>query len=135
MRISDWSSDVCSSDLRVSDPTGTLRACGACMSKRYWRGPAVLPGTRVGPIPAENAVQNATGPAAPPPRRVLLVTGMSGAGKTTALKALEAVGFVAIDNLPLVLPIGRASCRERVCQSDTDSGGDGLLQQKTREKH
>src|SRR3546814_4899020 len=73
------------------------------MSKRYWRGPAVLPGTRVGPIPAENAVQNATGPAAPPPRRVLLVTGMSGAGKTTALKALEDVGFEAIDNLPLVL--------------------------------
>src|SRR3546814_18352235 len=28
---------------------------------------------------------------------------MSGAGKTTALKALEDVGFEAIDNLPLVL--------------------------------
>ncbi|MBI3710158.1 MAG: RNase adaptor protein RapZ, partial [Proteobacteria bacterium] len=36
-------------------------------------------------------------------RRVVLVTGMSGAGKTTALKALEDGGFEAVDNLPLSL--------------------------------
>jgi len=35
--------------------------------------------------------------------RVLLVTGMSGAGRTTALKALEDLGFEAIDNVPLAL--------------------------------
>lgn len=34
-------------------------------------------------------------------RRVLLVTGLSGAGRTTALHALEDFGFEAIDNLPL----------------------------------
>ena len=34
---------------------------------------------------------------------VLLITGMSGAGKTTALKALEDLGFECIDNLPLRL--------------------------------
>ncbi len=34
---------------------------------------------------------------------VLLVTGMSGAGKSTALKALEDLGYEAIDNLPLSL--------------------------------
>lgn len=34
---------------------------------------------------------------------ILLVTGMSGAGKTTALKALEDLGFECIDNLPLRL--------------------------------
>ncbi len=34
---------------------------------------------------------------------VLLVTGMSGAGKTTALKALEDLGYEAVDNLPLSL--------------------------------
>ncbi|MBC8158815.1 MAG: RNase adapter RapZ [Alphaproteobacteria bacterium] len=34
---------------------------------------------------------------------VLLVTGMSGAGKTSALKALEDLGFEAIDNVPLSL--------------------------------
>ncbi|MBT3238448.1 MAG: RNase adapter RapZ [Rhodospirillaceae bacterium] len=34
---------------------------------------------------------------------VLLVTGMSGAGKTSALKALEDMGYEAVDNLPLSL--------------------------------
>ena len=36
-------------------------------------------------------------------RRVLLVTGMSGAGRTTALKSLEDIGYEAVDNLPLSL--------------------------------
>ncbi len=35
--------------------------------------------------------------------RVLLVTGMSGAGRTTALKCLEDMGFEAVDNLPMRL--------------------------------
>lgn len=34
---------------------------------------------------------------------VLLVTGMSGAGKTSALKAFEDMGYEAIDNIPLSL--------------------------------
>ncbi|MFA7439842.1 MAG: RNase adapter RapZ [Sphingomonadaceae bacterium] len=34
---------------------------------------------------------------------VLLVTGMSGAGKSVALKALEDLGYEAVDNLPLSL--------------------------------
>ena len=36
-------------------------------------------------------------------RRVVLVTGLSGAGHSTALKALEDMGYEAIDNLPLSL--------------------------------
>lgn len=36
-------------------------------------------------------------------RRVLLVTGMSGSGRSTALRALEDIGYEAIDNLPLSL--------------------------------
>jgi RNase adaptor protein for sRNA GlmZ degradation len=40
------------------------------------------------------------------PVRVVLVTGMSGAGKSTALKVLEDFGYEAIDNLPLYL-LGR----------------------------
>ena len=36
-------------------------------------------------------------------RRLLLVTGLSGAGKTSALKALEDIGYEAVDNLPLSL--------------------------------
>ena len=35
--------------------------------------------------------------------RLVLVTGMSGAGKTTALKTLEDTGYEAVDNLPLKL--------------------------------
>ncbi|MCG2839980.1 RNase adapter RapZ [Sandaracinobacter sp. RS1-74] len=38
-----------------------------------------------------------------PPPPVLLVTGMSGAGKSTTLKALEDLGYEAVDNLPLSL--------------------------------
>ena len=37
------------------------------------------------------------------PPLVILVTGMSGAGHTTALKCLEDAGFEAVDNLPLRL--------------------------------
>ena len=38
-----------------------------------------------------------------PPRRLLLLTGMLGAGKTTALRELEDLGWEAIDNLPIRL--------------------------------
>ncbi len=38
--------------------------------------------------------------------RVVVVTGVSGAGKSTALRALEDVGFFCVDNLPLPL-LGR----------------------------
>lgn len=34
---------------------------------------------------------------------LLIVTGLSGAGKTSALKALEDIGYEAVDNLPLSL--------------------------------
>lgn len=37
------------------------------------------------------------------PARILLVTGMSGAGQTTTLKALEDAGWETVDNLPLSL--------------------------------
>lgn len=36
-----------------------------------------------------------------PPLRLLVVTGPSGAGRTTAIRALEDMSFEAIDNLPL----------------------------------
>ena len=35
--------------------------------------------------------------------RLLIVTGLSGSGKSTALKVLEDLGFYCIDNLPVVL--------------------------------
>ena len=36
-------------------------------------------------------------------KSILLVSGMSGAGKTTALKTLEDLGWEVVDNLPLML--------------------------------
>lgn len=36
-------------------------------------------------------------------RRILIVTGMSGAGKSTALKTLEDMGYEAVDNMPVGL--------------------------------
>jgi UPF0042 nucleotide-binding protein len=37
------------------------------------------------------------------PQRLLLVTGLSGAGKSTALRTLEDIGWEVVDNLPLAL--------------------------------
>ena len=35
--------------------------------------------------------------------RVVIITGLSGSGKSTALKALEDIGFYCVDNLPIML--------------------------------
>jgi UPF0042 nucleotide-binding protein len=58
--------------------------------------------------------------AGPAPKRILLVTGLSGAGKSTALKTLEDIGWEVVDNLPLSLldhllstPLGKGSARRR----------------------
>ena len=52
------------------------------------------------------------------PNRILLVTGLSGAGKSTALRTLEDMGWEVVDNLPLSLlehllstPLARAGGR------------------------
>jgi RNase adapter protein RapZ len=58
-----------------------------------------------------------TGPA---PKRILLVTGLSGAGKSTVLRTLEDSGWEVVDNLPLSLlehllstPLAKGSSRRR----------------------
>ena len=48
---------------------------------------------------------------APDRQRILLVTGMLGAGKTTALRELEDLGWEAIDNFPIRM-LGRLIGRE-----------------------
>lgn len=50
------------------------------------------------PASTTDKTQTATAPS-----RVVVVTGMSGAGRTSALKALEDIGYEAVDNLPLSL--------------------------------
>ncbi len=54
------------------------------------------------------------------PQRILLVTGLSGAGKSTALRTLEDLGWEVVDNLPLSLledlletPLGKGHSRRR----------------------
>jgi len=47
--------------------------------------------------------------------RVVLVSGLSGSGKTTAIKAMEDMGFYCVDNLPIVLfPKFIDLCRQSV---------------------
>lgn len=53
-------------------------------------------------------------------QRILLVTGVSGAGKTTALRVLEDLGWEAIDNFPIRL-LGR------LLGSETEPGQTGPL--------
>ncbi len=54
------------------------------------------------------------------PNRILLVTGLSGAGKSTALRTLEDLGWEVVDNLPLSLldhllstPLSKGSSKAR----------------------
>lgn len=56
--------------------------------------------------------------AAVTPNRIMLVTGLSGAGKSTALRTLEDLGWEVVDNLPLSLldhllstPLGKGSAK------------------------
>lgn len=48
--------------------------------------------------------------------RILIVSGLSGAGKTTAVRSLEDAGFFVIDNLPPVLITKFAELCERSCE-------------------
>jgi UPF0042 nucleotide-binding protein len=50
------------------------------------------------------------------PTRILLVTGLSGAGRTTVLKTLEDIGWETVDNLPL-------SLLDRLLSSPPPQGG------------
>ncbi|MCX7945759.1 MAG: RNase adapter RapZ [Hydrogenophilus sp.] len=43
----------------------------------------------------------ATSSSSSPPLRIVVISGVSGAGKTVALRALEDNGFIALDNLPV----------------------------------
>lgn len=54
-----------------------------------------------------------------PRQRILLVTGLSGAGKTTALRVLEDLGWETIDNFPIRL-------LDRLLGSDGDRRPDSL---------
>lgn len=63
---------------------------------------APIAGPIAGPT-AEMAAQPALDNARMDAQRIVLVTGPSGAGRSTAINALEDIGFEVIDNLPLSL--------------------------------
>ena len=52
------------------------------------------------------------------PKAILLVTGMSGAGKSTVLRTLEDIGWETVDNLPLLL-------LDRLLATALPAGADG----------
>ena len=65
-------------------------------------------------------------PAQPEPRRVVLVTGLSGGGKASILHVLEDLGYEAIDNPPIRL-IGELAARgERPAAIGVDSRSSGF---------
>ena len=53
--------------------------------------------------------------------RIVIVTGVSGAGKSTALRALEDVGYFCVDNLPL--PLHRAASSSCSPHAGRDGAG------------
>jgi UPF0042 nucleotide-binding protein len=67
------------------------------------RSPLVDPGQDSQPMATASTPPTGSGAPPSPRRRVVLVTGMSGAGRTSALRALEDLGHEAVDNLPLYL--------------------------------
>src|SRR3546814_12727036 len=104
MRISDWSSDVCSSDLlRVIDAGNYIGAGDA-------NGIAVI--TQVTPIDVVfNVPQDRVGEIRARADQGVLPAVALDRTRTTALATGN---FLTLDNQ--VDEIGRASCRERVCQ-------------------
>lgn len=52
---------------------------------------------------AKSSDESIGAPKSTPRHRLVLITGMAGAGRSTALKCLEDCGYEAVDNLPLAL--------------------------------
>ncbi|MBM3927281.1 MAG: RNase adapter RapZ [Sphingomonadales bacterium] len=52
------------------------------------------------------------------PKQILIVTGMSGAGKSTVLRTLEDLGWETVDNLPVAMI-------ERLIETDAPRGSEG----------
>jgi UPF0042 nucleotide-binding protein len=59
-----------------------------------------VPGPRKKSLAAEKKKKSSD---TPPPPQLVVITGLSGSGKGTALKALEDLAFHAVDNLPIDL--------------------------------
>jgi UPF0042 nucleotide-binding protein len=67
------------------------------------RKPAATPRAALKPTAAAKQASRSSKPASKPPKQLVIVTGISGAGKASALRAFEDLGYHAVDNLPLEL--------------------------------
>src|SRR3546814_13448455 len=115
MRISDWSSDVCSSDL-VLMPLGQFGAGGAGKQPQHeFRG--LLRGQVAGVVQAHKFV------VAPP--RLFRIASAPGAGKEIGplIVAVHREQRVVQVEKGKPLEIGGGSCRERGCPAGENWGG------------
>src|SRR3546814_15245533 len=100
MRISDWSSDVCSSDLMMNNARLSVGLEGLSLAERaYQMAVDYAKERKQGRAPGAPAGEQSAIVDHPDVRRMLLTM-------RSSIEALRAV----------IYEIGRASCRERVCQ-------------------
>src|SRR3546814_18629490 len=113
MRISDWSSDVCSSDLLLQAPAWTVAGLGLSATLAgVAKLPSNLSSTFAGPLGGWLAGR--------------------GGGRTAPVVG----GLITMAGWVLVfLGLGRASCREGGCQYVSISGVAVSLQKKNRHKN
>src|SRR3546814_12930657 len=117
MRISDWSSDVCSSDLAIAGKSAPV--AGRSARGRSARTRPTVPrrmkesGVNPGEDPRWHAALNAMrhGAKAVPDDPELMIAGMQGLADV-----IVQLDDALMDEQMAVLKIGRALLRERVCQ-------------------
>jgi UPF0042 nucleotide-binding protein len=63
----------------------------------------MIPSSQVSPIPSNKSPANGIVPKEKPEKELVILTGISGAGKASALRNFEDLGYHAVDNLPLEL--------------------------------
>src|SRR3546814_15942208 len=116
MRISDWSSDVCSSDLRIADLHALVEARAADHAVRQAEGNEALlelAGLRAGAHQDGDLLQVVVLVARDQRLDLLADEARLGLAVPQAAQA-ELLALLVLG--PQRLEIGRASCRESVCQ-------------------
>src|SRR3546814_16219346 len=122
MRISDWSSDVCSSDLRATDDiAGKITAIQQATKGSVFANQSIQQ-TIVEVQTSAQRIRDAMD------AQAQTVTSITAAVEETALAADRMSSTIASK-------IGRASCRERVCQYVSNSEVGVALKKKEYKQH